>query len=126
MSGKMQGDEEIQDEALLCQFCNSPLEDEDEDEEELQWSIDEAIKEDEAFSYSDIEGKKENNGSKTKTFETQHRLRSTRQGFYPGGFFLKTVLAVRSSSLLFLIFPSDNKGFGRLIDFNLLTTSSSY
>jgi len=56
-------DEKIQDEALLCQFCNSPIE--DEDEEELQWTIDEAIKEDETFSYSDIEGKKENKSNKS-------------------------------------------------------------
>ena len=52
-------DEEIHDEEFLCQFCNSPIEDEDEDEneDELQWSIDEAIREDETSSYSDIERK---------------------------------------------------------------------
>ena len=74
----------IQDEAIKCPYCFSRLKDEeelqwsideaikeddeeveDEDEEELQWTIDEAIKEDETFSYSDIEGKKENKSNKS-------------------------------------------------------------
>ena len=74
----------IQDEAIKCPYCFSRLKDEeelqwsideaikeddeeveDEDEEELQWSIDEAIREDETSSYSDTEGKKENKSNKS-------------------------------------------------------------
>ena len=51
----------IQDEAIKCPYCFSRLK----DEEELQWSIDEAIREDETSSYSDIEGKKENKSNKS-------------------------------------------------------------
>ena len=76
----------IQDEAIKCPYCFSRLKDEeelqwsideaikeddeeveDEDEEELQWSIDEAIREDEASYYSDIEGEKVNKSNKSPT-----------------------------------------------------------